>query len=154
MLKRAGFTYYRLIEGLSGTVMPALLEDYEGRIGAVFIDGYHTFDQTLDDIFYANLLLAEGGLIIVDDCALAPVAKAVSYLDRYPAYDLVGQCPRHTPRQRLGGRVRAVLPPTVARSILPVVLYDRYYVRCIYPSMTAFKKIGPDTRAWNWFASF
>lgn len=153
-LARAGLTSHRLIEDLSGTAMPVLLKDYAGQIGAVFIDGYHTFDQTVVDIFYANLLLADGGLIIVDDCALAPVAKAVSYLDQYPAYELAGQCARHTPRQRMGGRVRAILPPAVARAVLPVILYDKYYVRCIYASMVAFRKVGPDVRGWDWFASF
>lgn len=32
-----------------------------------FIDGYHTFDHTLVDFFYVDLMLKEGGIIVIDD---------------------------------------------------------------------------------------
>ena len=33
----------------------------------IFIDGWHTFDYTLVDFFYSDLLLKIGGIIIIDD---------------------------------------------------------------------------------------
>ena len=47
----------------------------------VFIDGWHTFDYTLIDFFYADKLIREGGIIIIDDALHRGVAKFVKYMD-------------------------------------------------------------------------
>jgi predicted O-methyltransferase YrrM len=46
----------------------------------IFIDGWHTFDYTLVDFFYANLLLKINGIIIIDDALHNGVKKCVDYL--------------------------------------------------------------------------
>lgn len=153
-IKKAGFDNFRLIEGFSGSVLPDLAADRASEFGLVFIDGLHTFDQTLVDLFYADQLLVDGGIVVIDDCALAPVAKAVSYFDNYPNYEMVRTVTRHTTRQRIGGVISTLLPVQIAREILPHGLYDRFYVRCLYPSMVALRKTGQDTRDWKWFKSF
>ena len=33
----------------------------------IFIDGWHTFDYTLVDMFYADRLLRIGGYLLIDD---------------------------------------------------------------------------------------
>ena len=38
--------------------------------------------------------------------------------------------------------------------MLPRNVYDRYYVRTIYSSMVALKKISADDRSWTWFEPF
>jgi predicted O-methyltransferase YrrM len=154
-LERAGLGNYRLIEEPSGAALPALAAERPGAFGLVFIDGLHTFDQTLVDLYYADRLLAEGGVVVVDDAsAYASVAKAVSYFARYPSYRIVRRLAPYTTAQRLGGLVARLLPPGIAREIVPHGLYDRYYVRCVFPSMLALQKTGPDTRDWDWFEPF
>ena len=47
----------------------------------VFIDGWHTFDYTLVDAFYANELLRVGGYLVIDDAQHSGVAKCVRYIE-------------------------------------------------------------------------
>lgn len=139
-IEKAGFKNVRLIEEPSGAALPVLAADRAGEFGLVFIDGLHTFDQTLVDLFYADQLLAVDGIVVIDDCALASVARAVSYFASYPNYELARTVARHTARQRLGGVISTLLPAQIAGEILPHGLYDRFYVRCLYPSMVALRK--------------
>lgn len=46
----------------------------------IFIDGMHTFDYTLLDFFYADLLLQPGGVICVDDVRHSGVGACVDYV--------------------------------------------------------------------------
>jgi predicted O-methyltransferase YrrM len=154
-LKRAGFDFFELIEKPSEFFLPELVQNESGTFDMVFIDGWHTFDHTLLDLFYANRLIRVGGYIVIDDCNLSSVAKAVSYILKYPAYKLQNQClSKQTLRRRLGNILKTVIPPTIAGHILPQNLYDRYYGRTIYSSMVALKKVANDKRSWNWFESF
>ena len=79
---------HTLIEKKSYIALPELLEKYgEGSFDFIFIDGWHTFDYTLLDFFYADKLLRVGGIIIVDDALHRGVAKFVKYIDtNYPFY--------------------------------------------------------------------
>ena len=139
-IEKAGFKNFRLIEEPSGSALPALAADRASEFGFVFIDGWHTFDQTLVDLYYADQLLVDDGIVVIDDCALAPVAKAVAYFANDPNYEMVRTVGRHTTRQRIGGVINTLLPVQIAREILPHGLYDRFYVRCLYPSMVALRK--------------
>ena len=140
-LEKAGFNNFTLIEETSGAALPPLVAEHAGTVGMVFIDGLHTFDQTLVDLHYADQLLADGGVVVIDDCALASVARAVSFFENSPAYEMLKTVPRHTVKQRVGGAVTTLLPARVAGAILPHWLYDRFYLRCLYPSMVALRKV-------------
>ena len=52
----------------------------EASFDFIFIDGWHTFDYTLVDFFYANLLLKINGFIIIDDVLHAGVKSCINYL--------------------------------------------------------------------------
>ena len=54
-------------------------DDKYEKFNLIFIDGWHTFDYTLLDFFYADLLLEVGGYIIVDDAKF----DALKELDKY-----------------------------------------------------------------------
>lgn len=154
-LRRAGFDRFELIEQPSELALPEIARTRSGAFDLIFIDGWHTFDHTLLDLFFANLLVRVEGWIVVDDCTWPPVAKAVSYVSRYPAYRLVAQCPpKRTVTARLARIVGTVVPPWVARNALPLGLYDRFYVRTLYSSMVALKKVAEDERRWDWFVPF
>ena len=60
----------------------------------MFIDGWHTFDYTLVDFFYADLMLEINGIICVDDICHKSVTKCIKYIrTNYPNYRLVEKTP-------------------------------------------------------------
>lgn len=70
--------FHKLIEKKSYEAMPALLGE---QFDLIFIDGMHTFDYTLVDVFYAILLCRIGGVIVIDDIKHPGPAKVVKYID-------------------------------------------------------------------------
>ena len=56
----------------------------------IYIDGWHTFDYTLVDFFFADLLLETNGIIVLDDIKHRPVQKCLEYIEsNYPHYQVV-----------------------------------------------------------------
>jgi predicted O-methyltransferase YrrM len=153
-LRRAGLNFFTLVEEPSEFALPQIARTSAGTFDLVFIDGWHTFDHTLLDAFYANRLLRVGGYVVIDDCTQAPVAKAVNYIAQYPAYEIVGQSTPRSAKHRAGALVRSLVPPALAGALFPRLLYDRYYLRCLYSSMVALKKVREDDRSWTWFVPF
>lgn len=154
-LHRAGFDFFELIEIPSEYILPKIAQDESGTFDLVFIDGFHTFDHTLLDLFYANRLIRKGGYLVIDDCKFPSVAKAVSYFTKYPAYQLMNQSPSQTSILRvLANIIMKAFPPSIAGYMLPMYLYDKHYIRRIYSSMVALKKVEEDERVWDWFLPF
>ena len=75
-LDRAGIDFYELREEPSEIALPQLLKE-GAEFDLAFIDGWHTFDQTLIDMYYANRLVKVGGYIIIDDADWISVSKAI-----------------------------------------------------------------------------
>jgi hypothetical protein len=117
----------------------------------VFMDGLHTFDQTLLDLYYANKLIGPGGHIISDDATWPAVSKAISHFASYPCYRLVGGT--SAPMLRLNHLLGKLFKP-LAEAIFPRWLYDHVYRVGKYPSMVALQKIAEDERREKWFRSF
>jgi predicted O-methyltransferase YrrM len=155
-LKRANIEFYDLILEPSELALPHLLRHQPEKFDLIFIDGWHTFDQTMLDLFYANRLIRVGGYIIVDDCNWESVAAAVSYYMKYPAYKWLKDpaMSHRTPKLRIANVCRTLLPPPLARIILPAAIHSRIYRRICYPSMITFQKIAEDRRDWTWFKGF
>jgi predicted O-methyltransferase YrrM len=89
LLANFGFnTRHRLYPVKSYVALPQLLAEMgPGSFDFIFVDGFHTFDYTLVDVFYANLLTKVGGIIAIDDALHAGVAKCVKYIDaNYPFF--------------------------------------------------------------------
>jgi cephalosporin hydroxylase len=75
-----------VIEDFGHLALPRLVE--EGRkFQFVLIDGYHSFDYTLLDLFYADLLLDDGGIVAVHDTGMPAVYKACRFLETQKPYD-------------------------------------------------------------------
>lgn len=161
-LKRAGFNFFELIEKPSEIVLPELVQNEAGSFDMVFVDGWHTFDHTLLDLFYANRLIRLGAYIVVDDCLFPSVAKAVSYVSQYPAYQILSH-PDGGAHQgedivsfkmKLGSIVKSIIPPSIAGYLIPRYFYDRFYIRLLYSRMVVLRKVEEDKRGWDWFRSF
>jgi predicted O-methyltransferase YrrM len=149
-LDRAGIDFYELREEASELALPELVGE-GAQFDLVFIDGWHTFDQTLIDLYYANRLVMAGGYIVVDDATMPSVSKAISYFANYPCYKIVaGAAGRAI---RLQNMLATVFRP-VAETVFPQWMYDYFYRGAKYPSMVVLQKIADDERNWNWFRSF
>lgn len=71
---------HKLIEEKSYDALPSLLKDNK-VYDFIFIDGWHTFDYTLIDFFYADKLIKKGGIIVIDDALHPGVRKFVNYIN-------------------------------------------------------------------------
>ena len=73
---------HHFIEDKSYIALPQLLNTYgENYFDFIFIDGWHTFDYTLIDFFYADKLLRKDGIILIDDALNKGVEKFVKYIE-------------------------------------------------------------------------
>ena len=78
LIENAGLgKYHTIIEDKSYNAMPELLKKEAGTFDFIFIDGWHTFDYTLIDFFYADKLLKIGGFIVIDDALHRGVEKNI-----------------------------------------------------------------------------
>jgi predicted O-methyltransferase YrrM len=138
---------YELIEEVSEIAMPDLLQRGR-RFDLVFVDGWHTFDQTLLECYYATRLLRVGGYLAVDDTAMMPVRTALDYFRAYDCYkfhDAVGLKLRKSLKRRLARIIpKAWLAPAL-----------RYRIFTDFePRMIVLKKIDEDDRPGDWYREF
>jgi predicted O-methyltransferase YrrM len=82
LLKEFNFdNRHQCIYDKSYQALPDLLKkNGEEKYDFIFIDGWHTFDYTLIDFFYADKLLKVGGIIIIDDALHKGVEKTIKYI--------------------------------------------------------------------------
>jgi predicted O-methyltransferase YrrM len=74
----------------SETFLPRLVAA-KRQFDFILIDGDHSFDHTLIDIFYAHRLLRPGGTMVIDDVEMPPVYLANRYLLDYFHYELIDE---------------------------------------------------------------
>jgi len=147
-IQRAGYVgMVELHERGSEIVLPQLLA--EGlKIQAAIIDGWHTFDHTLIDFFYINKMLEVGGVVIIDDTMFPAIQQVVDHILTYPCYEIFGRTffGRTSSKPGLRTRVRQKLAKRTGAKFLRRP--------SDYGSATAFRKIAPDNRDWNWNVPF
>lgn len=80
-LKRLGLNKWsKVIEKKSDEALP-YLRTKKKSFDLIFIDGWHTFDATLIDFYFSNLLLKKGGIIVIDDAKHRGVQKCIQYIE-------------------------------------------------------------------------
>lgn len=92
LISETGLEYmHKLVEEKSYIALPNLLKNNTGKFNFIFIDGWHTFDYTLVDFFYADKLLKIGGFIVIDDALHQGVNKCVQYIKRnlFKSYQVI-----------------------------------------------------------------
>jgi predicted O-methyltransferase YrrM len=153
LLRRAGIDFFELIEAPSEFALPRLAQEAAETFDFVFIDGWHTFDHTLVDIFYADRLVRPGGFVVIDDATMPSVAKAVSYLSRFPNYEAWAQCgsTEESAARAVARRLWTAGP--LWELVLPKKLHD-FAHRTRFPPIVAFRKTRSLTRDWSWFENF
>ena len=151
-LKEAGFSAFNLIKVRSEFALPRLLEQQESQFDFIFIDGWHTFDHTLVDCFYATRLLRVGGYLVVDDVSFTSIRRVIDFVSNYPCYKLYDQ---------VNDKASKTLKKIVAKSLMfpiPRRLWARVIKRNLYhrvfeeqtTRMVALKKVTEDHRNWDW----
>jgi predicted O-methyltransferase YrrM len=146
-LDRAGLRdLLRFIEAPSDEILPSLHRAGE-RFDFAFIDGNHRFDHALVDFFFIDRMLEAGGLVAVDDLAIAPVRKVVSYVLKNSPYELV------RPPSREGPRVsKRVL--RLARRIAQNPLGRDWALKLVPSNVAVVRKIGTARREWMQHRAF
>lgn len=151
-LKTAGIDFFNLIEIKSEFALPHLLEKNEGKFDFIFIDGWHTFDHTLIDCFYATRLLRVGGVLAIDDVSFPSVKWVVNFLKNYPCYEEQGSVGEDIPKSWKKNAARGLAFPLNRRTWANVLAPDLY--RRIfddrYTTMIALRKTREDSRNWDW----
>ncbi len=151
-LEAAGVDHHHLIERKSEFALPLLLQEQEGQFDFIFIDGWHTFDHTLLDCFYATRLLRVGGILAIDDVSFPSVKRVIEYIKHYPCYTVYGAVGRL--RQRNWKRnVRRLLLSPISQRTWARVLHPSRYRKIFHDRverLVALKKIKEDKRSWDW----
>jgi len=154
-IKEAGYeNIIELIEEPSELALPKLLEN-KTHIDFAFIDGWHTFDQTLLDFYYINRMLNLNGVVAFDDTDWSSIYKVCCYVSRYPCYRVLSYWP-----ERKDEPVWFEIAMTAfykATALYKAANKSRYLEndltihrrRCV-----AFQKVQADTRNYDWFQEF
>lgn len=151
-LEAAGIDFFNLLEIKSEFALPKLLEQNGGQLDFIFIDGWHTFDHTLLDCFYATRLLRVGGVLAIDDVSWPSVRSVVEFMKSYPCYEEQGS---------LGCNVSKSWKRIVARGLASPI-NRKTWANLLAPSlyrkvfedrktrMIALRKTKEDSRNWDW----
>ncbi len=85
-VRAAGFgEQHRLIEEPNYLALPELVRAGE-KFDFIFVDGWHSFDHVMVDMFYSDHLLRDGGVLAFHDTDSPAVHKAVMFLERQRPY--------------------------------------------------------------------
>ena len=156
-LKRAGFSdKYTFHEASSQFVLPRLAEEGT-RIQLGFIDGWHTFDHTLVDFFYLDLMMDVGGIVILDDVgypALRRLAHFIVTNRHYSVFDLDPWQVSSTWRRTAKSFVKAVCLPLIRDDHTPSKASSALQEPVNRSQMIALRKDGDDKRSFDHFVPF
>lgn len=132
---------FELCEGPGHLMLPKLIERGV-TIDFAFIDGMHTFDYTMIDLFFCDKLLRVGGILCVHDMNMPSKKKALSYLMKYRKYDRVKSLSRPF-RERVGSALKEALKFAPGQSLS--------YLTTVEP-MLVLKKVAFFEPGWDFYA--
>ena len=113
--------------------------------------GWHTFDHTLVDCFYATRLLSVGGYLVVDDVGFPAIRRVIDHLLSYPCYEFVRSTKverRSNPKRNIARLALSVIPHAIKERVVSRSILNR--ANLISDSMVVLKKVSKDERNWNW----
>ena len=165
-IKRANLDgQLEFIEAPSYLGLPKLVDEGR-RFELIFIDGMHTFDYTLVDFFYSDLLLKAGGYLIFDDIWMPSVRKVILYVQRNRSYRLVpkllwnpGSPLKHSwsffmqrgRRQKIGLNAKQFLQNPFDLSTFFKLAY--FSIKGS-PKYFGLQKVAEDYRQWHYHVAF
>lgn len=133
---RAGFSdIHELREAPDYLALSDLVREGR-RFDLVFVDGWHSFDYALVDIFFADLLLRDQGVLPLHDTDSPAVYKAARFLETHKPYERVSPAMAKSARglaHRVVGRLKAGLGGAQVR-------VDRHARRTRWKTLAAYRK--------------
>lgn len=99
--------FFELLQGPAHMMLPKLI-DLGQSLDFVLVDGWHTFDYTLIDIFLMDQLLRPGGFMLIHDMNMASKKKAARYLRTHRKYKVFKGPKRSLKRRILAGGNQAL----------------------------------------------
>jgi predicted O-methyltransferase YrrM len=157
LVGRAGYgSMVRLIEEPSQLALPQLARDGE-RFDFAFIDGWHTFDHTLVDFFFIDLMLEKGGFIVIDDVGYPAVNAVVRFILANRDYELVKalQFEAALPAGlRLRREIKRRLRPIARTDRDPKPEHEALFRSVENVHAVALRKRGDDTRRFDHYERF
>jgi len=153
-LGRAGYgDLVQLIEEPSYRALPEL-ERSGQRVDFAFIDGWHTFDFALVDLFYVDRILNVGGVVVFDDAEWPAINKVCKFVRANLAYSVCGVVGsgadvslEYSPGGSTGGRASI---DRVEQS----AMHESKDGGGHKGSCVAFQKEANDSRNWNHYVEF
>jgi predicted O-methyltransferase YrrM len=126
---------HRLIEDFDYVALPELLA--EGlRLQFAYIDGWHSFDYVMLDLFYIDKMLDVGGVVAFNDTGMAAVRRAIGFMKTHLRYAEIDVGLRRA-------YAASNAPKRLIRRALRWSTHDRY-----------FKKLEDYTVPWNFYRRF
>jgi predicted O-methyltransferase YrrM len=153
-LRRAGYgNIVRLIEAPSYSAL-AELERSGQRVDFAFIDGWHTFDFALVDLFFIDRMLNVGGVVAFDDADWPAIRKVCRFVRTNLTYSVLRAYRPYLElslKRRLLERLLRLRP---FRGLLPPELMAPDWRIGLAGSCIAFRKDADDIRRWDHFEDF
>jgi predicted O-methyltransferase YrrM len=156
-LERAGFAdRYTFHEATSQLTLPKLAEAGT-RIQFAFIDGWHTFDHSLLDFFYLDMMMDVGGTMVLDDVSYPGLRRLAHFIVTNRSYVFLegAQLP---PRRGWRSTLKSIAQTTVHRLVrddqTPAAgtqLLKEHVSRC---QLISLQKSGHDDRRFDHFVPF
>ena len=88
-INEAGYSeYLEFHEDFDYLVLPELVKR-KRSFDFILLDGWHSFDYTLLDFFYADLLLRPNGIVAFHDTELPSVNKVCRFLETHKPYERI-----------------------------------------------------------------
>jgi predicted O-methyltransferase YrrM len=156
-IERAGFSgSYEFHEESSQVVLPKLAAAGT-RIQFAFIDGWHTFDHTLVDFFYLDMMMDVGGIMVLDDVGYPALKRLAHFIVTNRAYRHFDAAPRpHETgwRHRTKKLVQAALHPLVRDDATPSRAAREAQAPVNSAQLIALVKVADDERRFDHFVPF
>jgi predicted O-methyltransferase YrrM len=80
-LEQRGLADYVEVKEEFSSIALAKLVEQKARFGLIYVDGSHLFEDVFVDCYYSTQLLADGGVILFDDCKVAHVRKVLRFIE-------------------------------------------------------------------------
>lgn len=156
LVREAGFGgIVEFHERPSQLVLPELVQQGV-RTDLVFIDGWHTFDHTLVDFFFADQLLEPGGIVVFDDVGYQAINSVVRFVLSNRSYELVGslECARPGTTNQAKRVVKRWINHLGRTDKTPLNKHQRDFHRFEFAHSVAVRKLSNDQRRWDHYAHF
>ena len=149
-LERAGLSaHLEVIDKPDYLALPEMVAAGR-RFDFVLIDGWHAFDYTQLDLFYADLLLRPGGVLAIHDTNWPAVYRACRFLETHKPYERIGP-PIHATYSSLVARVSRRVGQVIRG---PAAMRAARSRRCEWFALAAYRKRADHRVPNEYYAEF